>query len=202
MGYPTIPVWGKYRVYNTPQEALESIPQDDVDNRRIRLVLAASTRQLRRMLLPGKEACQVDAALYLEVADSCPFYHLTWEEDEGAGAIDITSNIPHTGSRDVMVAAALGSSDGREHALVASVPQSRKNRGMSGARQPIVVSPGDLVVGGPGFARWMRNRRETIRCESSDDDELDDEAGDDDGDSDNADDIDEVDVSGCSSAVE
>ncbi|CAM9286968.1 unnamed protein product, partial [Sphacelaria rigidula] len=67
--YPEIPLWGKYRVYTTPREAVYSIPQEILDQQCTRMVLIASNRQIRRLVEPGREACQPEAALYLEVSD-------------------------------------------------------------------------------------------------------------------------------------
>ncbi|CAM9558387.1 unnamed protein product, partial [Sphacelaria rigidula] len=77
--YPEIPLWGKYRVYNTPREAMYSIPQEILHQQCTRMVLVASNRQLGRLVEPGREACQPEAALYLKIADTCPFYHLEWD---------------------------------------------------------------------------------------------------------------------------
>ncbi|CAM9155612.1 unnamed protein product, partial [Sphacelaria rigidula] len=51
-----------------------------------------------------------------------------------------------------------------QHAVIASVQEGRERKGRLAAKQPIAVTPGDLVVGGPGFEqRWLRARRDTGR---------------------------------------
>ncbi|CAN0009636.1 unnamed protein product [Sphacelaria rigidula] len=160
--YPEMPLWGKYRVYNTPREAVDSIPQEILDQQCIRLVLVASNRQLRRLVKSGREACQPDAALYLEVSNTCPFYQLEWDTGWEGVVMGIRSKIPHNGPKDSYITAAIGGADGTQHAEIASVQESRERKGRLTAKQPIAITLGDLVVGGSGFEqRWLRARRAT-----------------------------------------
>lgn len=121
---PQGPLWGKFRIRNTHCEALKSIPQNVIDERFIRLVLVVSTRQLKCMLDPGREACRSEATPYLEVVDTCPLYYLAWAAKRARGTMQIKSNIPHNGPRDFLIAAATGRENGKKHAVIASVPGS------------------------------------------------------------------------------
>ncbi|CAN0086375.1 unnamed protein product [Sphacelaria rigidula] len=46
------------------------------------------------MLEPGKETSKAKAALYLEAAETCPFFYLTWEATVDDEAIDICRRFP------------------------------------------------------------------------------------------------------------
>ncbi|CAN0048050.1 unnamed protein product, partial [Sphacelaria rigidula] len=126
-----------------PREAVDSMPQEILHQQCIRLVLVASNRQLRRLVEPGREVCHPEAALYLEVSDTCPFYHLEWDTGGEGVVMGITSKIPHNGPRDSYITAAIGGADGTQHAVIASVQESRERKGRLTAKQPIAVTPGD-----------------------------------------------------------
>ncbi|CAN0095570.1 unnamed protein product, partial [Sphacelaria rigidula] len=111
---------------STPQVALESLAQPVLGEQHVPLVSAASTKQLRRMLDPGREAYQLDAALYLEVTGTCSFFYLTQKAD--GVVVDMRETIDYTTQekkRRELLAAALGSNDGNQHAVTGRVPESR-----------------------------------------------------------------------------
>lgn len=77
--YPEISIWGNIVVFNSPDEALQSLSEEEKREQYIRLVKIASNRQLKATLIPSKELCQLTASLYLRLDNTCPFYHITWE---------------------------------------------------------------------------------------------------------------------------
>ncbi|CAM9764866.1 unnamed protein product, partial [Sphacelaria rigidula] len=72
--------WGQLIIYNTPEEAVESLTDEEAEHQYVRLVLVATNRQLSWTLARGKELCRPRAALYMRLDRTCPLYHLSWEE--------------------------------------------------------------------------------------------------------------------------
>ncbi|CAM9644358.1 unnamed protein product [Sphacelaria rigidula] len=126
------------------------------------------------MLESGKETCKAKAALYLEVAETCPFFYLTWEATVDDGTIDITLQIPHVGGKDAYVAAVVGSEGGDKHALIVCVPPPRVRSSRLAAKKPLVIGAGDLIVGGPGFKkRWLGFTPAASPCDDDEEDDAD-----------------------------
>ena len=102
------------------------------------------------MLEKGNEVCQPAAALYMRVAESCPFYWITWEElasdDEWADEIHLINNIPENGSRHETLEYFLPSSDGLSQSVLGRVSRKRKDKGRAAAKNPLIVAPGSSVV--------------------------------------------------------
>lgn len=150
--YLDIPLWGSLVVYDTPEDAVGALTDDDKSEHRIRLVLVATNTQLTQMLAPGKEICRDRAALYLRVAKTCPLYYLQWEQFHDDAVLEIVSTVPRRGNRQRLLDAIAGSIDGREHGVKASVRKQRKtSTSRSTAKRPLYVVAGDNVVGSPGF---------------------------------------------------
>ncbi|CAN0369897.1 unnamed protein product, partial [Pylaiella littoralis] len=78
-----IPLWGKPIIFDTRQDALNSLNpgSNEMDLQYVRLVLVADYQLLQRMCLPGgKEAVRSkEAGLYIKVAADCPAYRAIWE---------------------------------------------------------------------------------------------------------------------------
>lgn len=170
--YHDIPLWGQLVVYDTPDEALASLSEEEKEEQYVRLVLVATNRQLTQTLAPGKELCRPRAALYMRVSNTCPFYYLPWLEDHKDVDMDIISSVPHKASRNSMLNAVKGSRDGGQHALRASVRKRRRSSNHRNAKtRALYVYPGSNVVGGKGFAELTsvasRGRRQQQQVEES-----------------------------------
>ena len=52
-------------IHDTPEDAIDSLSEEERDQQYVRLVLVAQHRQLIKMLANGKELCRPRAALYM-----------------------------------------------------------------------------------------------------------------------------------------
>lgn len=159
--YGDIPLWGSLEVHDSPYDAKDTLSKGELADQAFRLVLVATNRQLRCMLDPQKETCCSEAALYMRVAATCPFYWLGWDTiiADDSDAFEIVSNIPREGTRTSLLDAVRGSADGATHALHASV---RKRSSDTTARRegyPVTISPSNYVVGGLQLEPFLRSCR-------------------------------------------
>ena len=141
-------------MFDSPKDALKSLSVDEREDQLVRLIQIADNKQLKAMLEVGKELCQPKAALYLRVAESCPFYYMTWEEGKPRDEMKIHVSIPKASSgRQSLLQAFENSKDGTKHPVCAKVGRGRRssNAKEASSRRPLHISPDEIVVGGPGF---------------------------------------------------
>ena len=95
-----IPVWGEVLVMDSrvaARQLVASTPK--IEQKYVRLVQMASTPEIRRMLLPGKEVCGQRTGLYIRVARTCPLYYARWEADESVACLELLSTMKATSTR-------------------------------------------------------------------------------------------------------
>ncbi|CAN0423878.1 unnamed protein product, partial [Ectocarpus sp. 12 AP-2014] len=80
-----IPIWGKVVVYDSMQQALESlnIEERSTDLQFVRLVQVADNDLLKRMCTKNEIVRNPDAGLYLQIAPTCPAYYASCDQEEG-----------------------------------------------------------------------------------------------------------------------
>ena len=164
--YMDIGAWGKLIIYDTPEDAIDSLSEEERDQQYVRLVLVAQHRQLIKMLANGKELCRPRAALYMRLDRTCPLYHLTWDESCEESVIEVESSLPQAGTRETMLNAVKGSPEGGKYAIYATVSAKRKgSRGRNAHNGAMYVNPGQHVVGGTEFNRSMSAKRRINEAE-------------------------------------
>lgn len=171
-----IPIWGELVVYDTPQDALASLSHNELENQLVRLIYIASNHQLRQMLEPGKELCHDKSALYLRVGESNPFYCMSWETDLNKADMDIICFIPRSATLSAMLETVRGNESG-DVAVVARLARKQKDHQKHPTRRNLYIFPGDVVVGGPGFAQSLCQKA----ARGSDDEEGENDGDDEDG---------------------
>ena len=143
--YHDIPIWGQPVVYDTPQDAIASLSEEEKRDQFVRLIRVANNRQLKTLLEAGKELCAPKAELYIRVSSTCPLYWITWEMDCHADGIEIVSQFPGRATRSTMLHL-LSGVNADNHPVVGRVCKRRKDRGVAAAVKPLVVAPGACVV--------------------------------------------------------
>lgn len=104
-----IPIWGKPIIFDTRQDALDSLDPDsnEMDLQYVRLVLVADYQLLQRICLPGgKEAVRSkEAGLYIQVGADCPAYHAMWESPSHGRTTshEVASCLQRNGARQVLL---------------------------------------------------------------------------------------------------
>lgn len=148
-----MPVWGKLVVYNSRKQAVKSLSTEEVEEQRVRLIQIADTQQLRRMLDVRNELCAPEAALYLEVADTCALYWTVWDNDKDKADMHIACDIPQSGTRSTMLEAVRGSGTGvgAITARCTSNDDGIGNYWNYTRKGPICVHGGHCVVGSKDF---------------------------------------------------
>ena len=155
--------WGQLIIFDTPEDAIDSLSQEEQEHQYVRLVLVAQHRQLSKMLANGKELCRPRAALYMRLDKTCPLYHLTWDDSCEEAVIEVESSVPQKGSRTSMLDAVKGDPEGGKYAIYATISGKRKNdRGRKAQEKPMYVHPGEHVVGGKEFIR-ITNAKSKIK---------------------------------------
>lgn len=76
--YADVPLWKCIIVYDSPDDALESLTEDKREGHHIRLVEVANNRQLKQMLEPECELAQPKVVLYTRLCPTCPVHWLAW----------------------------------------------------------------------------------------------------------------------------
>lgn len=142
-GFPVLPVWGKLVVYDSPRDARKALTGEGAEYTYVRLIQLASNRQLKHIMLARKEVCGSNAAFYMRVADTYPASWLTWDTNKAKANVDLVCGIPQSGARDMLLDSVRGF--GCVRLRVDRDPKSKRYS------RELVVNPGSLVPGGPGF---------------------------------------------------
>ena len=102
-----IPIWGKPIVYDSRQQALDSLKptEDSTDLQFVRLVLVCEYDLLKRLLCGEKEVVRSrEAGLYLQVAQTCPAYYATWDDSPtGHVAHEVSSYLKRSDTRETLL---------------------------------------------------------------------------------------------------
>lgn len=155
--YLDVPCWGELVVFDSAQDALDSLSDHEQEAQLVRLIKIADHSQLKAMLDTRKELCQPKAALYLRLTPSCPVYYLSWEADKETDEMEIHITIPQKAAGRVeLLRAASIADDGHHYPVFAKVGRGRRamRDKEAGSLRPLFVSPGNSVVGGPGFKKY------------------------------------------------
>lgn len=67
--HPEIPIWIKLILFNSPNDTMESLYEEEKQEQYVRLVKTASNPYRQAILMSGKELCQPTAALYFRMDD-------------------------------------------------------------------------------------------------------------------------------------
>lgn len=144
-----LPLFGDLVVYDSEDQATESLDEDDKTLQCVRLVQVANTRQLRGMLDKATEICRPTSALYLRVSKLCPMYWAKWRSDQEHADLDVVSDVPQSGSRDAFLSKMKVENGGGVRVRVA------RNRD-AGSKRELFLSPRGRVVGAPCFGQAER----------------------------------------------
>ncbi|CAN0243134.1 unnamed protein product, partial [Ectocarpus sp. 4 AP-2014] len=104
-----IPIWGKVVVYHSTQQALASLNIEDgsTDLEFVRLVVVADNDLLKRMCSKHEIVRSPDAALYLQIAPTCPAYYASCEQEpdknKSTALHEIPSYLQRTDSREKLI---------------------------------------------------------------------------------------------------
>ncbi|CAM9355346.1 unnamed protein product [Pylaiella littoralis] len=140
-----LPLFGDFKVYDTVEQAVEAVDEEDIANQCIRLVQVADTKQLKVMLQTGTELCKPKAGLYLRVSKTCPLYWVTWEDDNTVVDLDLVSDIPQFGNRETV----LGKLD--VNSIGGGGVRARLMRKKDAFSRELCLCPGRRVVGAACF---------------------------------------------------
>ena len=158
VGLSQLPVWGRLRICNSTAKAYQDLPEQHQSDDRVRLILAASNRQLKAMLTVGKEViCSPNAQLYLEVAPTCPMYYARRTPTAELSCMEITSNVPVDGNREDVMSPWVSSKTVTELSLgcplegsITTPPKVSSADGVNGV--VVHVYDGDFVVHGDNIS--------------------------------------------------
>lgn len=144
-----IPIWGKVVVYDSMQQALDSlnIEERSTDLQFVRLVQVADNDLLKRMCTKWEIVRNPDAGLYLQIAPTCPAYYATCDQEEGKNKStalhEIASYVQRTDNREKLINSFVDDQVGVP-APVKLVVVRRINASANGVA--VRVSPGVSVV--------------------------------------------------------
>lgn len=146
-------IWGDLVVYTSPEEAIESLSNDCVDEQLVRLLMIADNAQLRLMLEAGVELCSAGASLYLRVDPSCPIYWMRWDPVKTNADLDISCAIPHRGSRETMLNQVATNPDGEGGVRARHARNKPSETSTNKDQRPLLVNTGcGRIVGTESFA--------------------------------------------------
>ena len=101
-----IPIWGKSIVYDSRQQALDSLKpsEDSTDLHFVRLVLVAEYGLLKRLCAKKEVVRSREAGLYIQVAQTCPVYYAMWDDSPtGHAAHEVSSYLKRSDTRETLL---------------------------------------------------------------------------------------------------
>ena len=101
-----IPIWGKPVVYDSRQEALDSLKptEDSTDLQFVRLVHVAEYDLLKRLCAKKEVVRSREAGLYLQVGQTCPAYYAMWDDSPtGHAAHEVFSYLKWSYTRETLL---------------------------------------------------------------------------------------------------
>ena len=102
IGSMDIPIWGSTVIFNTPQDALQSLDpdNDDLSLQFVRLVLVADYHLLQSLCVHGKEGVRsTEAGLYIKVSPTCPAYYAMWDDSTEKTSHEVASYLGRSEKR-------------------------------------------------------------------------------------------------------
>ena len=101
-----IPIWGKPIVYDSRQQALDSLKptEDSTEHQFVRLVLVCKYDLLKRLCGKKEVVRSREAGLYLQVAQTCPVYYAMWDDSPTRHAAhEVSSYLKRSDTRETLL---------------------------------------------------------------------------------------------------